>query len=320
MPLKLIPPKAGRSAFWRIRGTHIGVYRDRSTGAADKRIATGILRKMREDIECGALAGSREVVFASAAVTYADAGGEERYLAKIVRYFGATPLSKIDQEAIDRCATALYPRASAATRNRQVYSPISAVLKRAGVEKPVKRPKGWRGTPRLHWLRWEQALPLLEAATAIHPRFGALCTFLLYCGTRLSETLRLQPADLDLQRSYAYLRRTKNGEPQGVHLPPIVVAALAGLDLKGRTVFGLSRGGRLHKLLAMAEKRSGVTLPPGVAFHIFRHTYGAHMKGLGVDLLNTGRWKDRASTRVYEHVDVSEEARKADLLPTRLKA
>jgi hypothetical protein len=34
-------------------------------------------------------------------------------------------------------------------------------------------------------------------------------------------------------------------------------------------------------------------------------------------LTATGLWKSRNAAAVYEHVDVSEEARKADLLPTR---
>lgn len=322
MPLKLIAPKPGRSPNYRIRGTLNGTYVDRSAGTSDRKTAGKLLAEIREDIERRRFEKPELVrTFAGAAVDYMNAGGERRYLAPVLKWMGGKLLSEIDQATIDRCAAALYPDGTAATRNRQVYSPISAVLKRAGIEREVKRPKGWRGVPRLHWLRWEsEALPLIEAACEIHPRFGALLTFLLYCGTRVGEALRLTPADLDLSRNYAYLRMTKNGEPQGVHLPPSVVAALAGLDLTGRTVFRLSRGGRLSKLLAMAEERSGVTIPPGVAFHIFRHTYGAHMKALGVDLSRTGRWKDPASTRVYDHVDVSEEARKADLLPARKKA
>ena len=36
--------------------------------------------------------------------------------------------------------------------------------------------------------------------------------------------------DVDLQHAHAYLRETKNGEGQGAHLPPVVVAATVAPD------------------------------------------------------------------------------------------
>jgi hypothetical protein len=53
---------------------------------------------------------------------------------------------------------------------------------------------------------------------------------------------------------------------------------------------------------------------------IFRHTYATWMRReAGLDtkgLVATGAWRDRKSADRYEHVVVSEEARKAALLPT----
>jgi hypothetical protein len=37
-------------------------------------------------------------------------------------------------------------------------------------------------------------------------------------------------------------------------------------------------------------------------------------------LVQTGQWKSRNAAAIYEHIDVSEEARKADLLPTLTRA
>lgn len=173
-----------------------------------------------------------------------------------------------------------------------------------------------------------------DAADKLNQRFSALLQFLTYCGPRLSEALRLTWADVDLSASYAYLRDTKNGEPQAVHLPPQIVASLANLprDYQPaigkrrayKTVFGLVKCGALYELLDKASKSAGVTIPQGVAFHAFRHSYAAWMRReAGLDtsaLVATGRWKDPASARVYEHVEASEEARKADLLPTRGKS
>jgi hypothetical protein len=49
----------------------------------------------------------------------------------IIRHFGTTPLAAVDQDALDRAAMRLYPSVAASTRNRQFYTPASAVLHHA---------------------------------------------------------------------------------------------------------------------------------------------------------------------------------------------
>ena len=67
--------------------------------------------------------------WAEAALSYLDQGGSLRFLDRVTEYFGTTPLARIDQEAIDRGARLVYPKASGATRDRQFYTPVSAVMK-----------------------------------------------------------------------------------------------------------------------------------------------------------------------------------------------
>jgi len=321
--LKLFPPRKGYSSHWRIRGTYLGQYVNRSAQTGDRKVAVKLLKKWREDIERGAYARPDDPTFASAALSYMQAGGERRFLAPLLEHFGERLLAQIGQSEVDAAAVALFPEATAATRNRQVYSPISAVLRHAGITMGLRRPKGSRGESRLSWLSQQDAFALLAAAGELHERFGALCSFLLYTGCRLSEGLRLQTADIDLAANFAYVRRTKNGDPRPVHLPPVVVAVLANVNLGSHTAFGFAKSGRLYELLDEATQRAGVLLPERVAFHIFRHTYGAWMRRYaGLDtsgLVGTGAWKSRQAASVYEHVDVSEEARKADLLPIGAK-
>jgi integrase len=76
------------------------------------------------------------------------------------------------------------------------------------VVQAIKRPK-WTGGRRLDWLRPDSAFKLLEAASATDKRLGALMTFLLHTGPRLSEALRLQWTDIDLSAGTALLRQTK---------------------------------------------------------------------------------------------------------------
>ena len=58
----------------------------------------------------------------------------------------------IDQTLLDLAAAELYPNATPQTRNRKFYTPVSAVLKRAGIEWRIKRPKGWAGKKSKWWL------------------------------------------------------------------------------------------------------------------------------------------------------------------------
>lgn len=324
MPYELKPPTAGRSTFWRVRGTEHGIPIDRSTKETSKPAALKWLVKWKADAKRESLSdrSAKPLTFAGAAESYLNAGGEAQFLKPLALHFGERPIADITQADIDGAAVKLYPNGSAPTRNRAVYTPISAILRHNGVAMNLRRPKGSLSPPRGHWLRPEQAFALLEASEAVDARFGALLTFLLYTGVRLSEALRLEWKDVDFTRSTAFLGETKNGDALTVNLPPEVVASLANLT-RSRRVFALSKCGRIYTWLAEAEKASGVTLPHRSAFHILRHSHATWRRlYTGADttaLVNTGLWKSRNAAAVYEHVDVSEEARKSDLLPTRAK-
>jgi integrase len=322
MPIKLIAPRADMSKNWRIRGKYLRERVDQTTGTPDKKLAAKILSRVREEIERGAFSRPGAPTFADAALKYIEAGGEERFVLRLAEHFAETPLTRIDQAAVDAAALALYPRATPATRNRQVYSPVSAILKAAGVADGLKRPKGARGARRLFWLTPEQASALLTAAEARDAEFGLFLAFLLYTGCRLTEALSLQIAGVNLSEGWARVLETKNGEPRLVHLPPVIVAALAthprGMNRVGK-LFRFGKNGRLYIWLAEAARAAGVEIPQGVAFHAFRHTWGAWLRRYaGLDttgLVATGAWRSRQAAAVYEHAEQSAEARKADLLP-----
>src|SRR6185437_7581938 len=133
-------------------------------------------------------------------------------------------------------------------------------------------------TPRLTWLRPEEALRLLDAAEAVDVRLGALCVFLPYTGCRLSEALRLKWAEVNLEESFAYAGKTKNGEQRAVHLTISATKALSVLPHRQDRVFSSSKCGRLYALLDRASVAAAVHIQDRVAFHIFRHTYGAWMR------------------------------------------
>jgi integrase len=323
MPLKLVPPRQGRkvgnSPNWRVRGTYLRVYIDQTAGTPKRGTAVKVLARIRQDIEQGRLHGRCEQTFAGAAYSYIKAGGERTYLRVLLEYFGNPPLSRIGQGEIDAAAEALYPHGSSATRNRHVYTPMSAVMRHAGVRLELRRPKGSSGNKQTTWLWPEQVYRLIEEAGKLSKEFRVLLIVLFYTGMRLNEALRLMWNDVRLDESFVYLADTKSGEPRAVFLPEVAISAIASLPRRSR-VFRFVKGGHLYSMLRAAAFKAEIDLPERSAFHIARHTWATWMRRYGgldtKGLVATGAWKDRKSADRYEHVEVSEEARKAALLPT----
>ncbi|MGA7809661.1 hypothetical protein [Bradyrhizobium sp.] len=186
MPLKLYPPREGKTPNWTIRGTYLHVFVDRSAGTPKKSVAQAELTKLENAIERGDYPPkpkqAAQPTFLSAAVAYMKAGRSRRYVGKLIAHFRETPLTDIDQAAIDAAALAIYPNVTPATRNVAVYTPVGAILHHAGVDIVVKRPKGHKGNPKTLFLLPPDAFAIIKAADAIDPEMGRLLTFLLYTG------------------------------------------------------------------------------------------------------------------------------------------
>jgi integrase len=322
MPIRLIPPQGARKSYY-VRGTYLGQYVDRSTKTGKRAVAAQVLKATERDIERGTFSQPGDPTFASAAAAYMKAGGERTYLKRLLEHFGETPLRGIDQSAIDRAALALYPAGTGATRNRSVYTPISAIMRHIGARIDLRRPAGSGGRHQTAWLWPEQAFALFQEAEKLNPQFSALLIVLCYTGMRLSEALNLTWDNVRLADGFATIRDTKNGEPRGVFLPPMAVAAIAnmaGRVAKPEFVFAFSKSGHLYSLLRAAAAKAEISLPERSAFHILRHTYATWMRRYGgadsQALIATGAWKDRKSVDRYVHTVVSEEAQRAMALPT----
>jgi len=341
MPIKLIDPRPGKTPYYSGRGRHLGRYVDRSTKSCEKSVAIKIIKKWEREIESGEFAERGEPTFASALISYLNAGGDPRPTGKLLEYYQETPLRLIDGDSIDACAIALFPTQSPATRNREVYTPMSAILKRGGFDFKIKRPKGSRGKIITDWLWPEQAFRIFKAARTIDEEFEILLQFVCYTGCRLSDPLKMKCNDVRLSESFAYVGKTKNGKPRPIFLPPVLVARLAchphGVDRGDERLFRFHKGGALYYLL-MAACQIACGLPKPVRikrgkqpprpkyeldwvnFHTFCHTYATWMRryaGLDVrGLVGTGRWDSMQSAERYAHVVASEEAMAAKYLPT----
>ena len=71
-------------------------------------------------------------------------------------------------QALDHAAVELYPNVAPITRNGYVYTPMSAVLHRAGVTITIKRPKGYKGNARTLFLLPPDAFAIIRAADALN--------------------------------------------------------------------------------------------------------------------------------------------------------
>jgi integrase len=335
MPLKLIPPgKRHGSPYWYIRGSVRGIRVDESTGVSDKKAAEEVRIKREGEVLTQSIHGDPAVrTFAAAVTSYVALGGDNSRLKPILHHFGPRHLlANIGQAEIEDCARKLYPRASAATRNRQIYTPISAVLHHAARKKwcakpVIARPKG-HDSERVRWITYEEAERLIAAAA---PHIRPLVVFLLSTGARLSEALYLEWSDVDLTRAHVVFRPTeargiKTEEARGVPLPVRAVAELANLpwDREGfvfRRPAGKIRksgrvwlpyesregegGGQIKTAWRGMLRRAGVS---DFSPHDCRHTWATWHYRANRDiqaLMALGGWKTPKMVFRYTHVNTS---------------
>lgn len=193
-------PKTG---IYYIRGAHHGITVDESARTRIERDAEGVRERREREIYAEVVLGKKpDRSFAEAAIGYMNSGGERKYLTPILAakihvdgkrvVFGEMLLKDIDQPSIDALAALLYPDAKNSTRNRQVYTPVSAVLTYAGEQKSwqfshgrIRRPKQPKG--RLDWRTPQEIEWWLARAGDIRP----LLTAYVGTGSRASEMLNL---------------------------------------------------------------------------------------------------------------------------------
>lgn len=348
MPLKLVPPRQGKSPNWTIRGTYLRVRVDQSSGTDRRSLARERLNDLSGRIERGeyppreAAPRVAEPTFLTAAVAYMEAGRRPRYVARLIKHFGETPLSQIDQASIDAAAIVLHPNVTPCTRNTCVYTPVSAILRHAGVDLRLRRPRGSKGRTITDSLSPDDAFGIIAAAEAFDPEYGLLLKFLLYTGVRLGEALRLRWEDVRLEERGARVRFSKNEDPRELRLRDDLCAELADHPRgqgPGR-VFRFHQGGWLKWQLLRArlmvcgvpvpdrpKKGEKRRVPPHrlswVNHHSFRHTWATWMRRYGgldqIGLVGTGNWRDPRSAIRYAHAVPRDEWDRVEDLPAPRK-
>lgn len=250
--------KFQRNGIWYLRGRvdRKGKLLFESTGTRDEETAEAARQAKEDFLRELARKGPKAVVtFDQAADSYAQGGGDETYLLRVgrdgkprglIEHFRDVKLIDIGQDALDRAAQELHPKASAATRNRQVYTPFIAVWNHAVRSKWAdphtwKRPKEKRGTGKRVITRagtqpvsYERAW---EFIAAMSPAPAMVMTALFYTGMRPIELFSLEAADVNVDGRWITLQSSKPGEPRGIPLHEVLVPMFTALCARGGVLF-----------------------------------------------------------------------------------
>jgi integrase len=235
--------------------------------------------------------------------------GNERFLIQLAHEIGHVPIAEIDQDFVDRLAATLYPNALPSTRNRSIYTPISAVLcsiSLKGYTAPrLKRPKGHLRPsnfkrPPEDW--WAKVLPECS------PNLRAYHLFCTLHGRRPGEARAITPADIDPVTWRVFVFDTKIGQKISFILNPKVIKALAAYPWKqSARVFGYMSHTGVNTATRKACVRAGV--PYHCPKDTGRHSWATRFLEEGhtlKELQVAGRWKNiQTPAMIYGHLEHS---------------
>lgn len=293
-------------------------------GIADRRLRDLAVKAARELYREAWEASSEQetapnhATFAEAARLYVDAGGEARFLPKLVAHFG--PDIRVDQinaMVVERAAVALYPNAKPETVRRQLRVPIRAVQNFA----LGKRREKIADTRRVRWLSPEEAERLLASAAAPDeiglrdPNRETLrkIVFMLGTGAGPGETMALTGEGWNPATREWWLPGTKSVyRARFVCLPERTVSLITEVPENGPAfvapngqpyVITDNRGGQMAE--AFRKVREAAGLGPDVVPYTLRHTWATWFYAQTKDwaaLLDQGGWNRSDTANRYRKI------------------
>jgi len=264
--------------------------------------------------------------FAQAAEQYLLNGNSGRFLAPILQEIGFKPTMQIDQGVMTALQQKLFPNAKPSTINRQLFTPVSAVLRFVGVRADLKRPKGHDKARVID----RSVLPPDQWFAMVEPHLSpakrAVLLLINLHGMRIGEALEREPLDLDMSRGALSVPDTKTGQPVELKLSEPVLEAIGEMlqewraederrRLNGKPskqrpwLFGTSNRSNFARDLAKACEKAGV---PYYSSHMAgRHSFASDILGEGKSLpylMQAGRWASLKAVGRYAHLAKSEVA------------
>lgn len=247
--------------------------------------------------------------FRKAAQSYIDHGGEARYLPRLLDYFGQMDVTTITPILVRSAAIEMFPEAAPATRNRQVITPVRAVLYHA-------HELGWRMPARIRLFqviktrtsipasrRWlEQFIERCDKDGL--PHLAACVLFMNLTGARVSEAVELLGENVDLVRKTATLIRTKTDTNSLRYLPDHLIERIKNLDIKeGQRVFSYTSRYSINERVKAVCGRAEI--PYKSSHTIGRYSFATNALNAGVSVrvaMDAGGWKSsKIFLETYSH-------------------
>lgn len=308
MSLKLIRRAGGET--WYMRGKFHGHKVFRSTQTSDHRVAEQVLRQLEIQLATAGSAREQrdEYTFEKASDIYLDhhkrAEPDRNAIKRLVGEIGAQYLSDIRSHVIADAAIKLYPKASAATRNRMVIANAGAILHYAADQDlcPYVKLKRFKETPVA-----PRDVDATVAKTLINSAEGLqrlLLLMLFRQGWRIGELLDVTWAHVNLDEKTIEHHNKKVGLYDIVPLHDEVVTLLEEIPEDERTgrLFQWRDRWAVYEWLWPLTEKLGVRFTPHMARHSFA-TWLVNAGATGFDLLATGNWSDLKSVKRYTRLD-----------------
>jgi len=288
------------SDVWQFEFTVDGVRYRRSSKTSDRRLAEDIAIKAEDRVRRAAVHGAEAVLtFPEAVAEYVNDGKSGRFTAPLIRHFRKWKMKDITGPEIRKAAKIIYPDASPSTWNRQVITPMRAIINHVAEAKRLpkisvtrfKEETKRRPAGNTDWLK-----AFSKTARKLNmPETAALARFLFETATRVSEACRLTWDDVDLQLGVAYLEKTKT-VPRKVFLTRAMVIDLANIrSLHPTRVFVAANRSTVKKRIDKVIKEAGLVRL--TSHELGRHGFATEMiVRNGVDIATTadhGGWKSR---------------------------
>lgn len=334
MPLEIFP-RGG--VFW-IRGRPADgdEYVRRSLKTSDEAIAEAAKREIEGAARKRRILGpdapkpEDELTFAACVRLYDGPARDADYLKPVVKRIGKLRVREITPAFVRKLAKELYPNASTDTWQRQVVTPVRAVINNAhelGKCAPIKI-RAFDNDERIRQDRLrgrESRVPkvpgswpwLVAFMASAGPREAALAYFMFRHGARITQAIEMdRRTDLDLSSGLVRLAPTKGHDAKWIKLDSEEVAMIANLPLPYRgaarhRVFGIA-GGRSGALYARWKAACAAAGIPYLSPHAAgRHGFGTEaIVRRGIDPVTAakeGRWSSPAVLlKTYSHTEDSE--------------
>ena len=299
-----------RGKVWHYAFTLDGERYRGTTGETDKEraaeVAEGIKARQRS-----ILAGNvREVItFAECVQIYIKDDGEQRFLAPLLHHFRKHLVKDISGLDVRNAARTLYPDASPATWNRQVITPMRAVINKAaeaGLCNTIKVKRFPEERPERPAATREWIDAFCDAALKLDmPETAAIVRFMFETGARVSEACRLEWKDVSIKGGRAFLERTKT-EPRTVFFTNRTAEYLVRLQRVG-PVFNAANRSTVRKRIARVLAKANLT--PLTSHEFGRHGFYTEMiKRNGIDAKTASKLGGSKSVRLVMETYVASEA------------